>query len=196
MINKIPEKILSRMKYLESIHKKQMNGKFISLPRLSQIPPETGKFISFIASYVPEGEFIEIGTSAGYSTMWLSLAAMERKIKIKTFEIDPEKIKLAKETFEKAGIEKYVELIEGDFLKKSKNIKNVSFCFLDADKEIYEDCFNIVSKRLVKNGIIIADNALSHYRILKPFIKKLESDKRFDSFIVPIGSGELVIRKT
>lgn len=127
--------------------------------------------------------------------MWLSLVAIERKIRIKTFEIDPEKIKLARETFKDAGIEDHIELIEGDFLKKGKLLKNISFCFLDADKEIYEDCFNMVSKRLIKNGILVADNVLSHYRMLKSFIEKIKKNKRFDCLIVPIGSGELICKK-
>ena len=195
MFHAISTKLLQRMDYLEKIDQKDRNDGTPRMQRLRQIPPETGKFIALIASNCPDGELIEIGTSAGYSTMWLSLAAKERNIKIKTFEILPEKIKLAKETFRIAGIEKYVELIEGDFLEEGKKITNIAFCFLDAEKEIYEKCFDVVSPNLVKNGFIVADNAINHYDKIKPMIDKAENDIRFDCLTVPIGKGEFLCRK-
>ena len=195
MFHQISNDMLKRMKYLENIDRKDRTDGTPRLQRLRQIPPETGKFIALIAANCPKGEFIEIGTSAGYSTMWLSLIAKERETIIKTFEILPEKIKLAKETFKSAHIERYVELIEGDFLENHKKIGEVAFCFLDAEKEIYDKCFEIVSAKLVKNGFIVADNAINHYDKLKPMIQKTENDPRFDCLIVPIGKGEFLCRK-
>lgn len=195
MFDTISSEMLERMKYLEGIDSRERINGTPSLKRLRQIPPETGKFIALIASNCPEGEFVEIGTSAGYSAMWISLACMERKIKIKTYEILPEKIKLARETFEKAKIEKYVELIEGDAIENIKSLKNISFCFLDAEKEIYEECYDIIIPKMVKKGVLITDNVISHYEILKPMIEKALSDNRIDSLIVPIGRGELICRR-
>ena len=195
MFHEITEEMIQRMKYLEKIDQKDRIDGTPRMQRLRQIPRETGKFIALIASNCPNGEFVEIGTSAGYSTMWLSLAAKERKIKIKTFEILPEKIKLAKETFKMTGIDKYVELIEGDFLEEGKKINNIAFCFLDTEKEIYEKCFDIVTPKLVRNGFIAADNAIDHYEEIKPMIDKAENDNRFDCLTVPIGKGEFLCRK-
>jgi len=165
------------------------------LQRLRQIPPETGKFLSILAASAPKGEFIEIGTSAGYSTMWIALACVERGNKIKTFEILKEKIKLAKETFRQSKMEKYVDLIEGDARDYLKELKNISFCFLDAEKEVYDDCYDIIVPNMVKGGLLVADNAINFYDVLKPMIDKALSDERVDALIVPIGKGELVCRK-
>jgi predicted O-methyltransferase YrrM len=195
MFNEISKEMSNRMRQLEEIDKIDRGNGTPRLERLRQIPPETGKFISLMAANCPKGEFVEIGTSAGYSTMWLSLAAKERNIRIKTFEILPEKIKLAKETFKTAGIGKYVDLIEGDFLELGKNIKNIAFCFLDAEKEIYEKCFDLVAPRMVKNGILIADNAIDHYNEIKPMMDKAEKDDRFDCLMVPIAKGEFICRR-
>jgi caffeoyl-CoA O-methyltransferase len=196
MFHEISEIMQDRMKYLELIDKSDREDGTPKLQRLRQIPPETGKFISLIASLCPDGEFIEIGTSAGYSTMWLTLAAKERNIKIKTFEILPEKIAIAKETFKKSGIENYVELIEGDFLEKYINLTDkIAFCFIDAEKDIYEKCFDIVSPKLVKNGIIIADNAINHYVAMKNMIEKAYNNEKLDCMIVPVGQGEFICRK-
>ncbi len=68
--------------------------------------------------------------------MWLSLAAREKQITIKTFELHEGKITLAKETFTKAGISHTVELIEGDALTNLKNVAEISFCFIDCEKEL------------------------------------------------------------
>lgn len=163
--------------------------------RLRQIPPETGKFLALLASNCPKGNFIEIGTSAGYSTLWISLAAKEKNIKIKTFELLDNKIKLAKETFKLTGISNNVELIEGDALTNLNNVKEISFCFIDCEKELYEKCWEIVSGKIIKNGLVVADNVISHHDALKSMIKIVMADERFDSLIVPIGTGELVCRR-
>jgi len=195
MFNEITGKIAARMKVLEDIDKSDRIDGTERLKRLRQIPLETGKFLSLQAANCPDGNFIEIGTSAGYSTMWISLAAKERNIKVKTFELIEKKINLAKETFNEAGISDVIELIEGDALINLKNINDVSFCFIDCEKEIYEKCWDLVSGKIVKSGLIIADNAINHYDTIKPMIDKAMADERFDCLIVPIGKGELVCRR-
>ncbi|GAI76475.1 unnamed protein product, partial [marine sediment metagenome] len=132
MFDNITEDIKKRMRYLEEMNERQRKERTPGSERLRQIPPETGKFLAMLASNCPQGNFIEIGTSAGYSTMWISLACRERDIKVKTYEILPQKVKLAKETFKLAGIENYVKLYEGDVLEYLEDVKDISFCFLDA----------------------------------------------------------------
>lgn len=195
MFSEICENMLKRMEYLESLDSKDRADGTPRLKRLRQIPPETGKFLALLASNCPKGNFVEIGTSAGYSTMWISLAVKERSIKIKTFEVMPEKINLAKETFKQSKIENFVELIEGNALNHLSSIENISFCFLDAEKDIYEKCWDLLSNKIVKHGILVADNAINHYETIKPMIKKALDDRRFDCLVVPIGKGELVCRR-
>lgn len=195
MFHNISENVRERMEYLEEIDSKDRIDGTSRLKRLRQIPPETGKFISILAASAPEGEFIEIGTSAGYSTLWITLACKLIGNKIITFEILEEKIKLAKKTFQLTDMEDYVELIEGDARNYLKNYKNIAFCFLDAEKEVYEECYDIIIPNMVKGGLLIADNAINHYETLKPMINKALSDQRVDALAVPIGKGELLCRK-
>jgi len=195
MLHNIPELVKKRMAYLEKIDAEDRGDETPRLQRLRQIPPETGKFLSIIAAGAPNGKFIEIGTSGGYSTMWIALACIERGIKVKTFEILEEKIKLAKETFRESKMAKYVELVEGDARDYLKEEKNISFCFLDAEKEVYDACYDLIIPNMVKGGLLIADNAINHYDVLKPMIDKALSDERVDALIVPIGKGELLCRK-
>ena len=195
MLHNIPEPVKNRMKYLENIDAKDRVDRTPRMERLRQVPPETGKFLSILAASAPKGEFLEIGTSGGYSTMWIALACIERGIKIKTFEILEEKIKLAKETFRESKMANFVELVEGDARDFLKEEKNIAFCFLDAEKEVYDECYDLIIPNMVKGAILVADNAINHYDVLKPMIDKALSDERVDALIVPIGKGELLCRK-
>ena len=195
MLHNIPELVKKRMVYLEKIDAEDRVDGTPRLQRLRQTPPETGRFLSILAASAPKGEFIEIGTSAGYSTMWIALACMAKSIKIKTFEILKEKISFAKETFRESKLEKYIDLIEGDARDYLKEEKNISFCFLDTEKEVYDECYDLVIPNMVKGGLLVADNAINQYDVLKPMIDKALSDKRIDALIVPIGKGELLCRK-
>jgi len=195
MFHNIPENIKKRMEYLEDIDSRDRNDGTPRLRRLRQITPDTGRFLSILAASAPKGEFLEIGTSAGYSTLWIAIACNLTENKVITFEILKEKVELAKETFKITEMEHYIELIEGDARKFIKNFKKISFCFLDAEKEIYEECYDLVIPNMVRGGIFVADNAINHYETLKPMLDKVLADKRVDALIVPIGKGELLCRK-
>ena len=103
MFHHIPTMILDRMHYLEDRDKEETQGKIVvvkNYDKLRQIPPMKLAFLFAYSQQVqPNGIWIEIGTSAGYSTLWLILACMQLSKKITTFELDQQKIKLAKETF-------------------------------------------------------------------------------------------------
>ena len=196
MFHQIPKKVADRMQYLERIDSRDREDGTPRMERLRQIPRETGKFITLLASGTPDGRCIEIGTSAGYSTLWLSLACQNTGRKIVTFEILEAKALLARETFRVAGIEQVVQLVLGDALQNLSRYRDVSFCFLDAEKEIYSDCYEIVVPNLVSGGLLVADNAIDHREVLQPMLDRALNDERVDSLLVPIGKGLLVSRKT
>lgn len=195
MFHNIPAAIIDRMRYLEGIDAKDRIDGTERMQRLRQIPAETGKFIAMLAASAPKGDYIEIGTSAGYSTLWLSLACRALGRGITTFEVLEEKARLAEETFRVAGVEDTVELVRGDGREYLQNYKNISFCFLDAEKEIYGDCYDMVVGNMVPGGILVADNAINHAETLRPMLDKALSDERVDALIVPVGKGELVCKK-
>ncbi len=195
MFQNIPSIVRNRMDELEKADAEDRQNDTPKLKRLRQIPPESGKILTILAASAPEGEFVEIGTSAGYSTLWIILACRYLGKTVKTYEILPEKIKLAKETFSLARVSSYVELISGDARDYLKDEKNISFCFLDSEKEYYAECYELVIPNLVKGGLFIADNCVSHEKDLKPFLKNTFADSRVDSLILPIGKGLLLSRK-
>ena len=198
MFHNIPVSILDRMHYLENRDREEMLGQINikHFDKLRQIPPETGRFLSLLAATSqPSGRWLEIGTSAGYSTLWLALACKIMKNKITSFELDPQKIVLAKETFALAQVEEYIDLVQGDVFDYLPNYHDISLCFLDTEKELYTDCYEIVVPNMVSGGILLADNVISHQSDLQPMIDHALKDTRVDSLVVPIGQGILLCRK-
>jgi len=195
MFHNIPATILSRMKFLEGLDANQRQTGAAGEQRLYTITPDTGRFLAILAAGSPGGAWVEIGTSSGYSALWLGLAARQAGRKLTTYEIDAFKIGLASETFREAQVGDVVELVEGDARQHLDQTQAISFCFLDAEKEIYAECYELVVPRLVKGGLLVADNAISHGEQLASFLERVELDGRVDSLVVPIGYGELVCRK-
>ena len=195
MFHNIPKQILDRMKTLEEIDARDRQDGTPNLERLRQIPPETGKFLALMAASVPAGAWLEIGTSAGYSALWISLACQFHETKLITFELLPEKTKLARETFKKAKLGPLVELVNGDARGHMSDYDEIAFCFLDAEKEMYMEFYDLIVPRLVSGGMLIADNALNHQDVLQPVLDKAESDDTVDSMVVPVGKGLLLCRK-
>lgn len=195
MFHNIKPSILARMQHLETVDRQDRQDGTPRLKRLRQIPPVTGRFLALLLAGAPEGAVIEIGTSAGYSTLWLALACEMQQRQIVTFELLPEKASIARETFQLAEVEHVVQLIEGDALEHLPGYKQIGFCFLDAEKEIYQACYDAIVPRLVPGGLLVADNAINHQKTLKPMIEQALEDERVDALVVPIGKGELVCRK-
>ncbi len=195
MFHKIPAEIKARMTYLEEIDHIDRKDGTSRMKRLRQIPPETGKFLFIMASSSPDGNILEIGTSAGYSTLWLSLAAEILNRKVITFELLEEKIKLAKETFKQSNIEHLIDLREGDALVNLDLVDNVAFCFLDCEKDLYFDCYKKIIPKMVKGGLLVCDNAINHKESLEPMMNFAQEDPLVDAVLVPIGKGEFICRK-
>jgi caffeoyl-CoA O-methyltransferase len=195
MLHDIPSKIRNRMEYLERLDARHRALDIQHFDRLRQVPPATGKFLAILAAGAPRGKYLEIGTSGGYSSLWLSLACRQTGRRLTTFEVAEEKIKLARETFSAAGIEDVVDLVEGDARKHIRAYKGVAFCFLDAEKRHYLEYYDLIVPNMVPNGLLIADNVISHRETVGPMVRKALRDRRVDAMIVPLGSGLLVCRK-
>jgi len=191
----IPDAIKERLQQLEQIDARDRTDGTPRLKRLCQIPPETGKFIALLAATAPGGKYIEIGTSAGYSTLWLALACRATGRRITTFELLPEKVRLEQETVEVTNTSDVIEIVVGDARDYLPDLDDISFCFLDAEKELYHDCYEMVMQRLVPGGLLIADNAISHQHDLQPMLERALADNRTDALVVPVGKGELICRK-
>ncbi|UCE24191.1 MAG: O-methyltransferase [Candidatus Zixiibacteriota bacterium] len=195
MFQKIPERITEQMRRLEAIDTRDRLDGTSRDERLRQIPPETGRLLSILAASAPEGRIIEIGTSAGYSALYLALACRAVEKRLTTFEVLETKARMAEETFRLAGVDDVVEVIVGDARKHLEGITDIAFCFLDAEKDVYSDCYDLVVPKMVSGGLLVADNVISHASELQPVVDKAVADPRVDAVVVPIGKGELICRR-
>jgi len=187
--------MLARMRELEEIDRRDRSDGTPQSRRLRSVSSETGKFIALLAASAPAGEWIEVGTSAGYSTMWLALAARATGRRVVTYETDAAKIELARATFAQAGVKELIELVHGNALEHLAKHSGIGFCFLDAEKDTYLSAYELAIPRMVAGGLLVADNAISHASDLRPMLDFALADERVDAVVVPIGLGDLVCRK-
>ncbi|MQC25848.1 MAG: O-methyltransferase [Chloroflexi bacterium] len=195
MFSDIPKPILDRMQAMEEQDARDRSDGTSDLKRLRQIPPETGMFLALLASSSPPGPLLEIGTSAGYSALWLSLASKLRGSRLVTYELLPEKAEMARETFKKAAVEDAIELVHGDARGHLSELEEIAFCFLDAEKEMYVEFYELLVPKLIPGGLLVADNFTSHAETLAPLLKQARKDKTVDAVVLPVGKGLLVCRK-
>jgi len=195
MFDHIPRCIVDRMTELEQTDARDRSDGTARHQRLRQIPPETGKFIALLAAMALPGHYLEIGTSAGYSTLWLALACRLVNRRVITFEISGHKAEMARQTFDLARVGDVVDFVHGDALDHLSGYTDVSFCFLDAEKEVYDECYEKIVPSMVSGGLLVADNAISHEQVLQPMLRRALTDSRVDSLVVPIGKGLLLCRR-
>ena len=194
MFHHIPQPSQERMAYLEARDSRDREDGTPRSQRLRQIPPATGRFIALMAAAAPPGQILEVGTSAGYSSLWLGLACRARGGRLITFEVMEDKAARARETFARAGLDEAIQLVHGDALEHLPAYERISFCFLDIEKELYPACYELVLPRLVPGGLLLADNFTSHAAELQPLLTRILADNRLDALVVPIGKGVLVGR--
>ena len=153
------------------------------------IPAETGKFFYNLVLISKAKNILEIGASNGYSTIWLAEAAKQNNGKVTTIEISENKIKMAKENFNRAKL-KNIKIIHGDALKEIPKLKEkFDFMFIDAIKRDYIKYLKLNGKNLKKNSIIVADNAIIFKEKMKHYLNYLQNNKNYSSVLVPIGTG-------
>ena len=154
------------------------------------ISADTGEFFHILVLISKAKNILEIGTSNGYSAIWLAEAAKQNKGKITTIEISEHKAKTASENFKRANLDKTIKIVHGDALSEIPKLKKkFDFLFLDAIKEDYINYFKLACPKLTKNAIIVADNAIMFERYMKDYLNYVRNNKNLRSVLVPIGSG-------
>lgn len=163
--------------------------------QLRQVTQETGKLLALLLANCPKGDAVELGTGAGYSALWLALACRAGGRRLVTFENDAAKLELARHCLDAAGVLDVVDLREGDALEGLRSLSNYSFCFLDADRALVPQAYELALAALPTGGLIVVDNAISHAPDMAQFLFDLEVDPRVDMVIVPNETGLLLCRK-
>jgi predicted O-methyltransferase YrrM len=162
---------------------------------LRSVYVEVGRCLSLLAMSAPQGVFLELGTSGGYSSLWLSLAARAKGVRLTTVDLDEKKVALARGNIARAGAAGAVDVFHGDALEYVTRFQNIGFCFSDieppeANAQVYEH----VVPRLLSGGWLVIDNVTSP-RMQTELVKRAYSDPRVDSVLLPFPKGDLICRK-
>jgi caffeoyl-CoA O-methyltransferase len=195
MFHSMPPGMQERMRYLEEVDARDRTDGTPKSHRLRQIPPETGKFLAILAASAPRGNVLEIGSSGGYSTLWLALACRERGDRVITFEISKDKAERARETFRLAGVEENVHLVNGDAVEKIPVTRKSPSASWISKKTFTRPAMSWSYPGWSPGGLFVADNATSHALELESFLNRALADERVDALVVPIGKGLLACRK-
>lgn len=120
---------------------------------------EDGRLLRLLVESIGAKHVVEIGTSNGFSGIWICLALRSTGGKLTTFELDAGRAALARKNFERAGVAGLVTLVEGDAHEKAPKLDEpIDLLFLDADKSGYLDYLNKLLPLVRSGGLIVAHN--------------------------------------
>lgn len=165
--------------------------------KMLNITRETGEFLQWQVRALKSRRILEIGTSNGYSTIWLALAAQGLKSRVTTLDILTHKQEMARANLEKAKLSQWVQFLlldASEFMRKQFN-SEFDFIFLDSERENYVGWWGDLRRILMPGGVIVVDNAISHAAEMQTFANVVRNTPGFLSTLIPIGKGELVILK-
>ena len=154
------------------------------------LPRDAARFAYglIIASGARHG--VEIGTSYGYSGLWLAAGLAENGGRLVTIDKDERKIEAARRVFEEAGLDRFVELKLGAAAEVLESLAgSCDFVLNDADKETCVQYVTLLEARLTLRAIVLTDNTRTRPEQLRPFVEWIRGRSHFVSLEVPIGNG-------
>jgi predicted O-methyltransferase YrrM len=165
--------------------------------RWRNVEPETAQLLGVLVRAMGARRVLEIGTSNGYSTLWLGDAVEAVGGTVLSLEIDPTRTELATEHLAGAGLLDVVELRVHDAADALAGFDDASWdlVFLDAERPAYAGYWPDLVRVLARPGLLVVDNAVSHAEEVAEFRVLVEADSRVASSLVPIGAGVLLVTR-
>ena len=165
---------------------------------------QSANFLNTLIKINNSKNVLEIGTSNGYSGIWILKALKETNGKLTTIEFWEKRQSVARKNFQICCPETKVEPKIGSAIVILEDIldeinagkrEKFDFVFIDANKKEYISYFNLIDKMITKNGIILADNILSHYEKVQDYVENLFSREDYQSQILELGTGMMLSRR-
>lgn len=139
------------------------------IPPIS-VSPNQGKFLHILASLCKARKVLEIGTLAGYSTIWLA-RALPKDGKLVSLEFDPKHAEVAQKNIARAGLDTIVDIRVGKALDtlpqlEAEGAGPFDMIFIDADKPPYKEYFEWALTLSRPGTLIVADNVIREGKVL------------------------------
>jgi predicted O-methyltransferase YrrM len=166
--------------------------------RMLNITRDTGEFLAVLVRATVARRVLEIGTSNGYSTLWLADAAHVIGGAVTTIESAEYKVGLATKNFARSGLASGITLVHDDaglVLGRSAD-STFDLVFLDSERSEYVGWWPHLKRVLRPGGLLVVDNATSHVEEMAAFVALVEADTSFTTSLVPVGNGEFLAVKT
>ena len=166
--------------------------------RMLNITRDTGEFLAVLVRATGARRVLEIGTSNGYSTLWLAEAARATGGVITTVECSEYKVGLASVNFVRSGLSPFITLVHDDAgrLLQRGDQSAYDLIFLDSERVEYPGWWPHLRRVLRPGGLLVVDNAMSHVAQMAPFVALVKADPVFATSLVPVGNGEFLAVKT
>jgi len=164
--------------------------------RMLNITPDTGEFLSVLIRATGATRILELGTSNGYSTLWLAEAAGSGAL-VTTVELSPQKTALARTNFARSGLQERIRQIEGEagaYLAGCDDA-SVDLLFLDSERRAYPDWWPQLARILRPGGLMVVDNAISHAQELAPFMQAVREHGDWSCSLAQVGKGQFMAVK-
>lgn len=156
------------------------------------ISKETGNFLNMLIKMTNRKSVLEIGTSNGYSGLWILDALKVTSGKLTTIEFYDKRQSIAISNFNKCGFEGIYKTLQGDaceLIEQMSKSQKFDLVFIDANKRDYVRNFELIKPHLMPNAIIAADNINSHREKVQTFLDKIYSDDDFQTEILDLPGG-------
>ena len=166
--------------------------------RMLNITRDTGALLSVLITATNARRVLEIGTSNGYSTLWLAQAAHAVDGHVTTVELSEFKIGLAAKNFERSGMSRVITQVRGDAggVLEGLSSSSFDFVFLDSERSEYLEWWPNIKRVLRRGGLLVVDNAISHSREMAQFVTLVSEDPDFATCTVPVGNGEFLAARS
>lgn len=165
---------------------------------LLSVGRSTGTLLNLLAKGLQARSILELGTSYGYSGVWLAEAARETGGRVITTDLIAEKSAYARKKLERVGLARFVDFRVGDVLQILRELSGpFDFVLLDVWKDLYVPCFDLFHSKLSPGAIVVADNMTypeSARENAEAYRRRVRESRRFDSVLLPVGSGIEVSR--
>jgi predicted O-methyltransferase YrrM len=163
---------------------------------LLAVGPDTGQLINILARSFKAPTILELGTSYGYSGIWLAEAARATGGRVITMELQDYKSAYAREMAIKAGLGDYIDFKVGDAVRMIAELPiGVDFVLVDLWKDLYVPCLEAFYPKLNPGAIIVADNMIRPgNEEVKRYGKAVRAQPGITSVLLPVGSGIEVSR--
>ncbi|HOW69718.1 MAG TPA: class I SAM-dependent methyltransferase [Phycisphaerae bacterium] len=156
---------------------------------MMSVPLNDGRYLRLLTESIAPKRVVEIGTSHGYSAIWLCLALRSTGGKLTTYEVDAGRAALARKNFARAGVDSIVTLVEGDAHKEVTKLKEpIDLLFLDADKEGYLDYLEKLLPLVRAGGLILAHN-MNARQADPAYVKAITTNPKLETLFVNLGGS-------